>query len=194
MTRAFFAIGLDDQTREALVRARDAFCDEAPAWRSEKWVPPENLHLTLAFLGEVPDGALAALAEHAAALVRAQPAFRLSLGDVRAVPRPRAATMLWCTVAEGEHEAGALATAVSEAAAAHGIPPSGRPFAAHITLVRARRPRPAPADALAAAAEALSAACAGSAMSVADVMLCSSTLTPRRPIYRTIARLPLHGD
>lgn len=194
MTRAFFAIGLDERVRGILVRACDAFRSEAPAWRSEKWVAPENLHLTLAFLGEVPDGVLAALVEHAAPLVRAQPPFMLALGDVRAVPRPRAATMLWCTVSAGEPEAAQLATAVSEAAASHGIALPDRPFAAHITLVRARQPRPAPADALAAAAEELAAAGAAGTMSVPDVMLCSSTLTPRGPVYSTVARLPLLGD
>ncbi|MDI6711818.1 MAG: RNA 2',3'-cyclic phosphodiesterase [Anaerosomatales bacterium] len=192
--RAFFAIGLDGPMRAALVRAREAFCDAAPAWRSEKWVSEENLHLTLAFLGDVPESVLAALAEDAATRVAGVAPFTLTAKDLRAVPRPRAATMLWCTVGEGEREAAGLAAALQEAAALHGIDLPGRPFAAHLTLVRSRRPRHAPADALASAAEALAAAGPPAGMSVTDVTLCSSTLTPRGPIYSTIARLPLHRD
>ena len=56
--RLFIAIDLDDGARAAIAdeqrRLKAAFDDSRSAI---KWVRPEQMHLTLVFLGEVPDHA-----------------------------------------------------------------------------------------------------------------------------------------
>lgn len=192
--RAFFGIALPQSARDLLSSACAAFREHAPAWASEKWVAPENYHLTLAFLGEIPCERANAIAGRAAEGVSARAAFTLALDRFVSAPRHRAATMLWATLAAGEHECADLALAVQEAASQFGIAPPARPFSAHITLVRARRPRQAPDDALAAASEVLASHGQDRIVSVGEVMLYSSTLTPRGPVYEAVQRIPLRGD
>ncbi|MCL4079619.1 RNA 2',3'-cyclic phosphodiesterase [Coriobacteriia bacterium Es71-Z0120] len=192
--RAFFGIALSEPARSLLADACDAFRDAAPSWRCEKWVPPANYHLTLAFLGEHPRERVEAIAAHAADGLRTRRPFTVALGTVVASPRGRSATMLWATLAAGEHESAEIAGIVTDAAENYGIEPPRRPFAAHVTLVRARRPRTAPDDALAQASEVLSQRASEGIVSVGEVILYSSTLTPRGPVYEAIGRLPLHGD
>lgn len=192
--RAFFGIALSEPARRLLADACDAFRDAAPSWRSEKWVPPANYHLTLAFLGEQPPERIDALIAQAAGPVSGHRPFTLVLDTVAAAPRPRAATMLWATLAAGACESADVADILQETAQGFGISPPRRPFAAHITLVRARRPRTAPDDALAAASEVLAARMPEGTVSVGEVILYSSTLTPRGPVYQAVERLPLCGD
>ncbi len=51
--RAFVGAPLDPAHRQALSLGADALRDTDPTWRGEKWVPVENLHITLQFLGEL---------------------------------------------------------------------------------------------------------------------------------------------
>ena len=54
--RTFLALDLDEPIRRALADAAEDF----PADGSKiRWVPPENLHVTVKFLGDVADGAVA---------------------------------------------------------------------------------------------------------------------------------------
>ncbi|MDI6844188.1 MAG: RNA 2',3'-cyclic phosphodiesterase [Anaerosomatales bacterium] len=192
--RGFFAIALTDPARQLLTDACEAFRDAAPSWRSEKWVDPANYHITLAFLGEQPrELADALVARVTPAVGRFRP-FQLELASIVASPRPRAATMLWATVHTGERESAELAAILRDAASDLGIEPPRRPFAAHVTLVRARRPRPAPDDALAAASEVVAERSRSGTVSVGEVILCSSTLTPRGPVYEAVERIQLRGD
>ncbi|MCX8006768.1 MAG: RNA 2',3'-cyclic phosphodiesterase [Coriobacteriia bacterium] len=192
--RLFFAIPLPDPARDALDTASRAFKDAAPAWRSEKWVPPANLHVTLLFVGEQADERLEALADAGRRASCRVPQFAIELDDIAASPRPRNATMLWATFERGSHQAAGLADAIAEALAPLGVQPPRRPFAAHVTLVRSRRPRQAPADALAAAREALLAAGDPRVVSVTEAILYKSTLTPSGPVYDALASLPLGRD
>ena len=89
-----------------------------------RWVPPENLHLTLRFLGDAdPDAVDAHLA--GAHL----PAAEVTLGPVVS----RLGRNVVVVPAAGLDE---LAHAVREATASIGRPPDPRPFAGHLTLAR----------------------------------------------------------
>ncbi|WP_165865560.1 RNA 2',3'-cyclic phosphodiesterase [Vallicoccus soli] len=117
------------QVRAGTAAARAA----APGLR---WVPPDRLHLTLAFLGEVPDDRVPELT---AALARA----------CAPLPRPRLALhsagrfggrVLWAGVQGATADLERLAAACGAAAARCGVPLEDRPYRAHLTLARAREP------------------------------------------------------
>ena len=59
--RLFVGIPLPEATRRALTDGCDAIRADDSAWRTEKWVAPENLHITLAFLGRLPAESVDAL-------------------------------------------------------------------------------------------------------------------------------------
>lgn len=107
-----------------------------------KWVRPEGLHLTLKFLGEREPGvvpSIIAVMQKAAA--SASP-FELQFGGASVFPSPGRARIIWSGILRGADETINLAASLEKELAKKGFPPENRPFRAHITLGRARRPLP----------------------------------------------------
>ena len=192
MPRAFIAISLPAAVVSTLGAVRRAVLDVEPGWAREKWVAPENLHVTLLFLGDRCDEDLDALAARTADALRPIEPYRLRLDDLRAVPRPGSASMLWAGGSEGTGHTADMAEYVRHAAAFLDLPEERRPFATHVTLCRARRPRPVSGAALEAAQHVLDrAADRDLSVSVRAVTLVESTLTPRGPDYRQRVSIPV---
>jgi 2'-5' RNA ligase len=191
MPRAFLAIELPLAVRSTLLECRDVMLAEDPAWRSEKWVAEQNLHVTLRFLGSVPDPACELVAERVALALSDLEPYRLRLDTLRVVPRARTASMLWVTASSGSEQTAQLAQRLAEATTFLDIPPETKPFSTHVTLVRARRPRRVSHDALDEMERHLARTDERSlSMSVREVTLIESTLTPRGPVYETMAVIP----
>jgi 2'-5' RNA ligase len=135
--REFLAIPLPESLRRAAHASRNVLAPRVDGWR---FVREEGLHLTLRFLGEVDPSRRDALdgAWREAAVGTAALALRLrGAGVFPATGRPR---ILWLGI-DDETADGSLARLVDRlerAARSHGFPPEGRPFAAHVTLARAR--------------------------------------------------------
>lgn len=187
--RCFIAVDLPEVGRERLATAQDLLREAAPAWRHEKWVDPRLLHVTMAFLGAVPDAALHdTLLALEAASSAAQP-FTLRFTGARAVRSTGHATMLWAT-AEASFDLTQLRDALLRAAR---CPADERAFRPHITLARARRPRRIQPSAVGAAGEMLSDAGKGpdGTMSVRSLTVYASTLGPSGPVYESLGTLPL---
>lgn len=177
------AILLPDVLRSALadeiVRLRDVGHGVA-------WVAPENLHLTLKFLGHVEREGLtrviAALAEAAAA---GRP-FDLALRGLGAFPTATRPRVVWAGVEAGHAEADALAGRVDAALTPLGFVAESRPFSAHVTLGRVREPRrDPPLTAAVAAGEKRS----FGSFRVESVTLMRSDLSPRGARYTPLATL-----
>lgn len=126
MLRLFVALDLTEDVRQRLA----GLAGGVPGAR---WTEPENLHLTLRFIGEVPeDQAMdidAALAE-----VRA-PAFPLVLDGVGVYGSARRARVLWAGVERSEALAH-LQAKVESALVRCGLPAEERKFSPHVTLAR----------------------------------------------------------
>lgn len=128
MIRLFVAIDLPEDVRAQVA----ALCVGVPAAR---WVAPENLHLTLRFIGEVDEGRLHDIDE-ALSAVHAT-AFDVALEGVGCFPPRRAPKVLWVGVAKN----GALVhlrDKVESALVRIGLEPEGRKYAPHVTLARLR--------------------------------------------------------
>lgn len=107
-----------------------------------KWVAPAAVHLTLQFLGEVPEAQLpailAALARvRAGAVMRGLP--RLFLAPVGAFPNLRRPQTLWMGVDGDLDRLAQVHQAVNSALEPLGFAAETRPFRAHLTLGRVRR-------------------------------------------------------
>jgi RNA 2',3'-cyclic 3'-phosphodiesterase len=183
--RAFLGIDLDDDLRDELAALCDALRDAAPTWRGEKWVPRDNLHLTLRFLGEIDSESLPSLRQAlAGGLATHTPFDTTVLAPVEAVPNMSRARMLWTRYHDPGGRCALLAKDVDDVLATFGILPEPRPFVPHVTLVRARRPRPF----------SCSEACIKmpvSSMSVREVTVFSSVLTRSGPVYERCGRIEL---
>jgi 2'-5' RNA ligase len=98
---------------------------------------PEGLHLTLAFLGQRPQGDLLPLSEALRRAANGRPPFRLSVAGLGAFPgldRPR---VLWAGLTGELHALDGLRRAVWNEIEALAIPFQRQPFRPHVTLSRA---------------------------------------------------------
>ncbi|MCE3552592.1 RNA 2',3'-cyclic phosphodiesterase [Pseudonocardia sp. RS11V-5] len=119
---------------EAVAELADAVAAVRRDHRVARWTPPEQWHLTLAFLGEIDeptlDGVRAGLAAVAA---RSAPVELALSGAGRFGER-----VLWTGFAGDTDALAALAAGVAAAARTAGVALEDRDFRAHLTLARGR--------------------------------------------------------
>jgi len=127
--RLFFAIWPDTAARDAIV----ALSREIAAARQGKTPPPANVHLTLAFVGDVVLDRVDALAPVGAAAASAVAPFRLELDRVGAF---RDTGIAWLGATTMPAPLAELARQLRAGLAAQRFPVERRAFAAHVTLAR----------------------------------------------------------
>jgi RNA 2',3'-cyclic 3'-phosphodiesterase len=117
------------------VEPRRDFPDEDLRWAGE-----ENWHITLAFLGEVPEYKTDELAERLERAARRQKPIDLQLIGSGAFPSVADARVLYTRVRDEAAALPHLARTTRAAANRAGVPVAGRKFTPHVTLARVRRP------------------------------------------------------
>jgi 2'-5' RNA ligase len=127
--RVFVAIDLPESTRQ-LLAALD------PRIRGVHWTDPPQMHLTLSFLGEVPDEIDLALREKLGVIEFG--AFFLPIVGVGTFSAKGAPKIIWIGVGKAHPHLLQVYKRVQEAALAAGLEPELRPWHPHITLARCR--------------------------------------------------------
>ena len=137
--RAFVAVDLPEELRAEL-RSRQRSLHKAA--RGTRWVRPEGIHLTLKFLGEVPDERVDEISKTLASLPPFTP-FKLQVKGIGFFPQARRPRVLWVGI-EPCPPLEALAAQVNKSLEAIGFAGEQRAFQHHLTLARFRVPRPQP--------------------------------------------------
>lgn len=132
--RLFFALWPDEDVRRQLAEV----AAEAGASHSGRVIPPNNLHITLVFLGAL-NNARRQCAEQVAASLRGE-RFTLVLDQLGYWPRPR---IVWAGAGRLPAPLLGLVTLLQTGLTECGIPPETRPYQAHATLMRKVGRRPA---------------------------------------------------
>lgn len=167
-----------------------------------RWTHPDDLHVTLHFIGETPAARVAALAAAAAEAASAAVPIALALTEPGTFGAPAAPRVLWCGLAEPaaappqQSALAALHAALGARLAASGFQTEARPFRAHATLARgwigAAGAGGDPAAAIAAAWRAAPCESPQGGMAwTADAVTLYRSHLGRRPSYEPIGRYPL---
>lgn len=184
----FAAVWLPQEWVETAVRWQERLRARLPG-DGVRWVKPRQMHITLAFLGEV---SVRGQEQAAAALQRAvadRPPFAVGGGTLGAFPHWGRPQVLWMGIGRGEAQLIDLAERVRGALAQEGLWFDPKPFRAHITLARLSRPLP---RRVVYDLEALELPAPGEQW-VSEVVLASSRLGPGGPHYREEVRVRLQG-
>ncbi|MBN1792136.1 RNA 2',3'-cyclic phosphodiesterase [Candidatus Woesearchaeota archaeon] len=165
--RLFIAIELPSEVKAALEKI-------GKDMRSSKAVPRENLHITLKFLGDLPDervpGIITALSD-----VKFNP-FSIKLERAGAFPSERNAKVIWIS-AGPEAPLAAVKAQVDKALPRY---KDDHPFKSHITLIRTE------GDDLRDEIAKMNAKLEKKEILVTKITLYKSTLTPNGPVYEKL--------
>ena len=136
--RLFVAINLDPSLKALLAEIQGKLkATEAPV----RWVKPEQIHLTLKFLGEVGEATLPALRDALGHCLAEVSAFPLSFSRLGTFPSKGTPRVIWVGVSEGGHEVEKLHRCIEEALLPLGFPREDRPLHPHLTLGRVKGAR-----------------------------------------------------
>lgn len=184
MPRAFIAIDISEAVRQKLVAAQQGL---AATGAQLRLVEPENVHVTVKFLGDIQDDKVAAVADAIRAAVNGMRQFDITAHGIGAFPGLKYIRVVWAGVSEGYENVVAVQRNIDRELQKLGFPLE-RDFVPHLTLARVKS---------AVAREKLVAFVkenAGTEFGVTRaqaVELRQSTLTPRGPIYSTLTRIEL---
>lgn len=138
--RVFIAIDIDDKIRKAIADLQKQIASKVDVKKGDlKWVEPNNIHLTLKFLGEINDEQLERVKETANTVAQAHQKFNLALESVGSFGG-RSAKVVWVGAEKGTDALLALQKDLDDLLAQAGFPKEDREFSAHLTLCRVNHP------------------------------------------------------
>ena len=186
--RIFIAIDIDEKTRAAIADVQKQLNAKVDIRRGDaKWVEPENIHLTLKFLGEIDDSKLPEIKEITEQVAAAHNKFTLDIESVGSFGG-RSAKVVWVGASKGTDELLALQKDLDEQLTLADFPSEDREFSAHLTICRVRNPKAG--FKLAEAVGQFAKLKLGS-IDADAVCIYQSRLTPEGPIYTQLASFKL---
>lgn len=175
-TRAFIAIELPTEVKGMISGHVARLKRLIP--HGVKWVDPQTAHLTLAFLGNVPDARLPTLCRILDSVASGSTPLRLKTGDPGTFPNPDRARVLWLGLDGDTQLLTLMQRRLQNALEIEGFPLERRAFNPHVTIgrVRGKGHVSLPAAPLHSLGENKP------AFGVRKIVLMSSVLTSRGPI------------
>jgi RNA 2',3'-cyclic 3'-phosphodiesterase len=183
-TRVFIAIAIPEPLERKLTTLQ---AELAPAVPGCRWASALPFHLTLAFLGDVPNGDLTAICQAVAASVRSIESFEIEVNGLGAFPSATRPRVIWAGVtAPNLKPIFDLRESVVDSLARIGHGPDEERFSPHVTLGRIKHQRHGRGD-LTSLIERNRSWSAG-ICTVGDVQVFASTLGPTGSAYKVLGR------
>ncbi|MFA4647849.1 RNA 2',3'-cyclic phosphodiesterase [Pyrococcus kukulkanii] len=181
--RAFIAIDVSEEVRDAIVRAQD-FIGTKEA--KIKFVERENLHITLKFLGEITQEQAEEIKKILAEIAKRHKKHEVRVKGIGVFPNPNYVRVIWAGV-ENDEGIKAIAQDIERELSKLGFK-KDKEFVAHVTIGRVKFVK----DKLGLAMKLKELANEDfGTFRVEAIELKKSTLTPKGPIYETLARFEL---
>lgn len=179
-----------DLSDEVRSRYAEFYGNVSVALRELKWVRPENIHITLRFLGDTVEEQVETLRREVGLLTRTVSTFPVSLGEPGCFGPRREPRVLWFALDEGATQLASLAAEMERTVRGEGFPAEKRPWRAHLTVARNRKRVPCHAW----EGYLQDAGLVGLSFMAREVTLFSSTLGARGPIYEVLWKTSLSGN
>lgn len=200
MIRAFLAIELPPDLRAALSTLQQDLkqrCERVVDRHVRvSWVQPASMHLTLKFLGDIPEEMIAPLRTAIEQAASDHRVMQVALSRLGTFPRPQAPRVLWAGPLESWEQGAeglrlqALHRAVEEACRAEGLAPEARPFSPHLTIARIKEGEREVGQILARSGVLDRPVTLGT-LPIGTIILMKSELRPSGSIYTRLWECPL---
>jgi 2'-5' RNA ligase len=191
LMRVFIAIALPPHIKKLIVQHSATL--QQQIGEAARWVSPENIHITLKFLGDVAPPEIAPLTTSLAAKLAEQPQILLKLGHLGIFPSLQRPRILWLGV-QANQPLQELQKIVEATTRGLGYLPDAKPFSPHLTLGRVK-------DNLSAVELQKIKNSLGTKqvdlpgeILVDSVHLFRSDLQPKGPLYTSLFRAPLSPE
>jgi len=186
--RVFIAIDIDEVIRQDLADLQNELQSKADIKKSDaKWVNPQNVHLTLKFLGEIKDAQVVDVCNITKEVAGRHEKFKIDYETVGYFGG-RSARVLWVGVGPARDQLLALQQDLEGQLAKAGWPREDRKFSGHLTLCRVRNSKAG--FTLAELTEEYKDFSLGT-ISADSVCVYESELTPKGPIYTVLGNYEL---
>jgi len=135
--RTFIAIDLPKEVKNSLLVIQEKLKASAA---DVGWIAPENIHLTLKFLGERNEKKIQKFKEILIEVANNQNSYQIHINSLGAFPTNNSPRVIWVGIEQGDQETKSLALKLEEKIAKAGVAKEDRPFSSHITIGRTRSP------------------------------------------------------
>jgi RNA 2',3'-cyclic 3'-phosphodiesterase len=186
--RAFIAIELPVEIRDGISRIQDKLKAELP---KVNWVKPQNLHLSLKFLGDISPEQLYNIKRTTTEIIETNTDFKIELESLGVFPDLHAARIIWIGTNHPCLELKQLGEQLETRLVESGITQEKRTFCAHITIGRIKT-YPIASD-LKKSIDKVGGviACANWEFNCREIVLFESTLGSSGPTYTILERFNL---
>jgi len=185
--RTFIAIELPEEIKTILERIQN---DLKQTHADVKWVNPENIHLTLKFLGEIDEDLIEQIRSILNGIAQKNSSFNICLSNLGVFPKLQYPRVIWIGITNDQPVI-KIAEDLEKEMIKIGLPAESRAFSSHITLGRVRSPlnRKILVEKLELLNQNFPSLKPD--FKVSNLTLFKSTLTPAGPIYEALFRCPL---
>lgn len=189
--RIFIGVELDERVRAAAADVGERLRQRLQRSRSgldARWIAPENLHITVWFIGEVTD-------ERGAQITRALEtpfvtrSFDLHVSGCGAFPPSGPPRVFWLGLASGSDSIRRIYDEVKERFAPLGFEPEKRAYSPHLTIARVKDVDRGAARRVTETLAGVTADCGS--LRVQAATLFRSHLSPKGASYEPLLRVPL---
>ncbi|MBD3258325.1 RNA 2',3'-cyclic phosphodiesterase [candidate division GN15 bacterium] len=182
--RLFIATPLGTEIEQYLGRI---IADLTESGSGVKWVHPENIHITLRFLGETEESRIPKITALIDRVAASHSPVQLGLSHLGAFPNLRRPRVFWAGVAGAIDDLAKIARQLELGARKLRFEPEKKKFRAHLTLGRVRDHRQL-GDICRLCEEYQ---VEPKSLLLDRIVLFKSTLTPKGPIYERLHQVPL---
>lgn len=187
--RSFIAIPIPDEIN-ILIHSRITEYKNVLSQSFIRWVPESNIHLTLKFLGDVPNENLNNISREVGNLVGEYAQFDIHLNQMGIFPNIHKPQVIWIG-GNAPEPLFKIADKIESIASKYGIPRENRPFAPHFTIGRVSRNINGVDKSFFQTAFGKIKMGDGIKMKASEIAIIKSDLRPSGAIYTTLFTFPL---
>lgn len=141
--RCFLAINLELKTATKISELQQELIEESAEYTTKfRWVPPQNMHVSVRFLGNITEPMIQAIKDNLEVTTRNAAPFQMQTGAVN-VFDPEMPRVLYCAIEDPGGELNQLVSQVHEVLENTGFKETGKPYVPHVTLARLDKAEPA---------------------------------------------------